>query len=149
MTGDGRLIIINQRGLQNKYIERSVTPMATVKMGMTIEEAAECSGIGRNTMRKLVEWRKLPVLKVGRQDHHPQRHAGAVHDRQPGTESAGQGRCAGRGVMRASQKCVSGATPPQGLAVCERKYTHRTNLRFVLCVFRPAGGCRRWRGGAV
>ena len=39
--------------------------MATVKMGMTIEEAAECSGIGRNTMRKLVEWRKLPVLKVG------------------------------------------------------------------------------------
>ena len=66
MTGDGRLIIINQRGLQNKYIERSVTPTATVKMGMTIEEAAECSGIGRNTMRKLVEWRKLPVLKVGR-----------------------------------------------------------------------------------
>lgn len=40
--------------------------MATVKMAMTIEEAAECSGIGRNTMRKLVEWRKLPVLKVGR-----------------------------------------------------------------------------------
>ena len=27
--------------------------MATVKMGMTIEEAAECSGIGRNTMRKM------------------------------------------------------------------------------------------------
>ena len=40
--------------------------MSTIKMGMTIEEAAECSGIGRNTMRKLVEWRKLPVLKVGR-----------------------------------------------------------------------------------
>lgn len=40
--------------------------MTNIKMGMTIEEAAECSGIGRNTMRKLVEWRKLPVLKVGR-----------------------------------------------------------------------------------
>lgn len=40
--------------------------MAAVKMGTTIEEAAECSGMGRNTMRKLVEWRKLPVLKVGR-----------------------------------------------------------------------------------
>ena len=66
MTSDGRLIIINQQGLQNKYIEGSVTPMATVKMGMTIEEAAECSGIGRNTMRKLVEWKKIPVLKVGR-----------------------------------------------------------------------------------
>ena len=40
--------------------------MSTVKMGLTIEEAAECTGIGRNTMRKLVEWGKLPVLKVGR-----------------------------------------------------------------------------------
>ena len=40
--------------------------MTAIKMGMTIEEAAECSGIGRNTMRKLVEWKKLPVLKVGR-----------------------------------------------------------------------------------
>ena len=40
--------------------------MIAVKMGLTIEEAAECTGIGRNTMRKLVEWGKLPVLKVGR-----------------------------------------------------------------------------------
>ncbi len=36
--------------------------MNTVKMGFTIEEAAECTGIGRNTMRKLVDWGKLPVL---------------------------------------------------------------------------------------
>ena len=40
--------------------------MSNIKMGLTIEEAAECTGIGRNTMRKLVEWGKLPVLKVGR-----------------------------------------------------------------------------------
>ena len=40
--------------------------MNSIKMGMTIEEAAEVSGIGRNTMRRLVEWGKLPVLKVGR-----------------------------------------------------------------------------------
>ena len=40
--------------------------MNTVKMGFTIEEAAECTGVGRNTMRKLVDWGKLPVLKVGR-----------------------------------------------------------------------------------
>ena len=40
--------------------------MGTTKMGLTIEEAAECTGIGRNTMRKLVDWGKLPVLKVGR-----------------------------------------------------------------------------------
>ena len=36
------------------------------KMGLTIEEAAESTGIGRNTMRKLIDWGKLPVLKVGR-----------------------------------------------------------------------------------
>ena len=43
--------------------------MNTVKMGFTIEEAAECTGIGRNTMRKLVDWGKLPVLKVGTVDY--------------------------------------------------------------------------------
>ena len=66
MTNGSKLTIINLRELQNKYIEGSVIPIATIKMGMTIEEAAECSGIGRNTMRKLVEWKKIPVLKVGR-----------------------------------------------------------------------------------
>ena len=40
--------------------------ISVVKLGVTIDEAAEISGIGRNTMRKLVEWGKLPVLKVGR-----------------------------------------------------------------------------------
>ena len=40
--------------------------MSVGKMGLTIEEAAESTGIGRNTMRKLVEWGKLPVQKVGR-----------------------------------------------------------------------------------
>jgi len=66
LTTGGESTIINRQWLQNEYIERSVIPIATIKMGMTIEEAAECSGIGRNTMRKLVEWKKLPVLKVGR-----------------------------------------------------------------------------------
>lgn len=40
--------------------------MAETKIGMTIEESSEYTGIGRNTMRKLVEWNKLPVLRVGR-----------------------------------------------------------------------------------
>ena len=39
--------------------------MSVGKMGLTIEEAAETTGIGRNTMRKLIDWGKLPVLKVG------------------------------------------------------------------------------------
>ena len=40
--------------------------MTETKIAMTIEEAAAYTGIGRNTMRNLVEWGKLPVLKVGR-----------------------------------------------------------------------------------
>ena len=40
--------------------------MTETKITMTIEEASEYTGIGRNTMRNLVEWEKLPVLKVGR-----------------------------------------------------------------------------------
>ena len=52
--------------LQIATVERRARVISVVKLGMTIDEAAEISGIGRNTMRKLVEWEKLPVLKVGR-----------------------------------------------------------------------------------
>jgi len=37
--------------------------MTNIKMGLTIEEAAEMSGIGRNTMRKLVDWASCPCSK--------------------------------------------------------------------------------------
>lgn len=40
--------------------------MAETKIALKIGEASEYTGIGRNTMRNLVEWGKLPVLKVGR-----------------------------------------------------------------------------------
>lgn len=36
------------------------------KIGLTVEEAAVSSGIGRNTIRMLIDRGKLPVLKVGR-----------------------------------------------------------------------------------
>jgi excisionase family DNA binding protein len=39
--------------------------MTQRKIALSIEEAADYTGIGRNTLR-LVEWKKLPVLKVGR-----------------------------------------------------------------------------------
>ena len=52
--------------LQIATAERREKAISVVKLGVTIDEAAEISGIGRNTMRKLVEWDKLPVLKVGR-----------------------------------------------------------------------------------
>jgi hypothetical protein len=37
--------------------------MTERKIALSIEEAADYTGIGRNTLRKLVEWKKLPVLK--------------------------------------------------------------------------------------
>ena len=40
--------------------------MTETKIALSIEEAADYTGIGRNTLRNLVEWEKLPVLKVGR-----------------------------------------------------------------------------------
>jgi len=36
------------------------------KLAYTVDKASERTGIGRNTLRKLIEWKKLPVLKVGR-----------------------------------------------------------------------------------
>lgn len=45
------------------------TPRANAgncRIGMTIDEAAEYTGIGRNTLRQLVSWGKIPVLRIGR-----------------------------------------------------------------------------------
>ena len=36
------------------------------KIVMTIEEAAEYTSIGRDTLRRMVEWGKIPVLRIGR-----------------------------------------------------------------------------------
>lgn len=36
------------------------------RIAMTVEEAAEYTGIGRNTLRQLIRWEAMPVLCVGR-----------------------------------------------------------------------------------
>ena len=66
MTGNSKISIIRMPKLHFEYFRKGDRIINAFKMGMTIEEAAETSGIGRNTMRKLVDWGKLPVLKVGR-----------------------------------------------------------------------------------
>lgn len=58
--------ILTSSKLQYATAEGGEGAISVVKLGVTIDEAAEITGIGRNTMRKLVEWGKLPVLKVGR-----------------------------------------------------------------------------------
>ncbi len=37
-----------------------------LKFALSIEEAADYTGVGRNTLRNLVEWEKIPILRVGR-----------------------------------------------------------------------------------
>lgn len=40
--------------------------MTQEKIALSIEEAADYTGIGGNTLRNLVEWKRIPVLKIGR-----------------------------------------------------------------------------------
>ena len=40
--------------------------MTEMNIGLSVEEAAGCTGNRRNTLRNLVKWKKLPVLQVGR-----------------------------------------------------------------------------------
>lgn len=40
--------------------------MQDIKLAYTIEEASNSTGIGKNTLRSLIEWKKIPVIKVGR-----------------------------------------------------------------------------------
>lgn len=35
------------------------------KQSLTINEAAEYSGIGRNTLRLLIRWKKISTLRIG------------------------------------------------------------------------------------
>ena len=39
--------------------------MSVNSIALTIDEAAEYTGIGRNTLRQLIEWQKVPTLYVG------------------------------------------------------------------------------------
>ena len=66
MTNPVRPAILPSNELRFATNEGGRGTISVVKLGVTIDEAAEITGIGRNTMRKLVEWGKLPVLKVGR-----------------------------------------------------------------------------------
>ncbi|MBO4908491.1 MAG: helix-turn-helix domain-containing protein [Lachnospiraceae bacterium] len=40
--------------------------MSEIKMAFTVDEAAAYTGIGRNTIRQLISWKKIPVLHIGR-----------------------------------------------------------------------------------
>ena len=66
MTKKYKSGIVSVHAKLRNAIQKGGKLMTETKIAMTIEEASEYTGIGRNTMRNLVEWGKLPVLKVGR-----------------------------------------------------------------------------------
>ena len=35
------------------------------KKALTVNEASEYTGIGRNNLRKLITWQKIPVIRIG------------------------------------------------------------------------------------
>ena len=35
------------------------------KTAMTVNEASEYTGIGRSSLRKLIAWKKIPVIRIG------------------------------------------------------------------------------------
>ena len=49
--------------------------MTERKIALSIEDAADYTGIGRNTLRKLVEWEKLPVSKGRKKSSHKDGYA--------------------------------------------------------------------------
>lgn len=56
----------NKSQLQYATGRKEANCMQEIKYAMSIEEASDYTGIGRNTIRKLIEWEKLPVLRIGR-----------------------------------------------------------------------------------
>ncbi len=40
--------------------------MDNMKIALTVDEASTYTGIGRNTIRQLISWNKLPTLRIGR-----------------------------------------------------------------------------------
>ena len=62
--------------------------MSAVKMGLTIEEAAECTGYRQEHHAEAGGMGKAARPQSGAQDHYPQGHAGTVSDGQSGKKSS-------------------------------------------------------------
>ena len=56
---------VKSMGSTHKLLSKLLA-LSSAEVGGIPGVAVECVDIGRNTMRKLVDWGKLPVLKVGR-----------------------------------------------------------------------------------
>ena len=57
-----RLAEEERRAFDRKYQTESIRQKKTA---MTVNEASEYTGIGRNSLRKLIAWKKIPVIRIG------------------------------------------------------------------------------------
>ena len=55
--------------------------MTQRKIALSIEEAADYTGIGRNTLRKLVEWKKLHKKRFNLKKRFPKKPPKVLSDR--------------------------------------------------------------------
>ena len=52
-------------GRRRRIFDRTYTEHDTDKESLTVNEASEYTGIGRNNLRKLITWQKIPVIRIG------------------------------------------------------------------------------------
>ena len=50
---------------ERRIFDRTYTENDTDKESPTVNEASEYTGIGRNNLRKLITWQKIPVIRIG------------------------------------------------------------------------------------
>ena len=51
---------------ERRIFDRTYTENDTDKESLlTVNEASEYTGIGRNNLRKLITWQKIPVIRIG------------------------------------------------------------------------------------
>ena len=55
---------VSQRNRKNINCSKEVRMSENI--ALTVEEAADFTGIGRNTLRQLISWKTMPTIKVGR-----------------------------------------------------------------------------------
>lgn len=47
-------------------MERNISSSMQCRAALTVNEASEYTGIGRNNLRTLIAWQKLPAIRVGK-----------------------------------------------------------------------------------
>ena len=114
------------------------------------------SGIGRNTMRKLVDVGKAPRAQSGPEDDHPKGYAGELYDGQSGKKPSQSGRRPGGALrmdaaLKRPRRLRAKYTPRTNLAICTRGISllRRACVSVLALTDRGAAGNRPALSGVV